>query len=174
MDTKESALCACTGIILALFGCSRQPARVVEIRHFPLDSVQGVITKSVVQIDRDITSDGNGSLRINASGPITIRLFDLGDPGIENARLTYRAKLRTENVQGRVYLEMLCDFTETGEIISRGLQNSLTGTHSWLTREVSVSLEKGEHPDDVKINLIIDGKGVVWIDDIQVFKEPLR
>lgn len=34
-------------------------------------------------------------------------------------------------------------------------------------------LQKGENPDNVKLNLVIEGKGTVWIDDIHLYKGPL-
>jgi hypothetical protein len=72
-------------------GTARLPrsmtTEAVELKRFPLDKMDGIITQSGVQIDRQITSDGNGSLRIEATQPTTIRLFETGDINIENARL---------------------------------------------------------------------------------------
>lgn len=34
-------------------------------------------------------------------------------------------------------------------------------------------LQKGENPDNVKLNLVIKGKGTAWIDDIRVMQGPL-
>jgi hypothetical protein len=35
-------------------------------------------------------------------------------------------------------------------------------------------LKKGQNPDNVKLNLVIDGKGIAWIDDIWLLKAPLK
>jgi hypothetical protein len=35
-------------------------------------------------------------------------------------------------------------------------------------------LQKGQNPDKVTLNLIINGKGTVWIDNIVLSKEPLK
>jgi hypothetical protein len=35
-------------------------------------------------------------------------------------------------------------------------------------------VKKGENPDNVKLNLVINGKGTPWIDDIRLLKAPLR
>jgi hypothetical protein len=35
-------------------------------------------------------------------------------------------------------------------------------------------LKKGENPENVKLNLVVDGVGTVWIDDIQLIRGPLR
>ena len=155
-------------------GCSKAPQQVTELKRFPIDSLEGVITQSGVQIDKEVTSDGNGSLRITVTGPTVIRLFELGDIDVENARLIYQAKLRTQGVGGQVYLEMWCRFPGKGEFFSRGLQTPLTGTTNWTTEETPFFLKKGENPDNVKLNLVINGKGTAWIDDIRLLKAPLQ
>ncbi len=146
---------------------------VTELRRFVLDNTDGLITQSGVRIDKQISSDGNGSLRIEAMEPTTIRLFETGDMDIENTRLIYQAQLRTENVEGQVYLEMWCHFPGKGEYFSKGLMDPLSGTNDWTTQETPFLLKKGENPDNVKLNLAIDGKGTVWIDDIRLLKGPL-
>jgi len=164
-------------IILGLaliFGCSSPALEPTELQHFPLDDLKGLITRSYVRIDSEISADGNGSLQITADGPTTVRLFELGDLDIENARLIYRARVRTENVEGRVYLEMLCHFPGKGEFFSRSLQTPVTGTTEWATEETPFLLQKGQNPDNVKLNLVIEGTGTAWIDDIHVLKGPLH
>jgi len=147
---------------------------VTELRRFALDNTEGLITQSGVRIDEQISSDGNGSLRIEAMEPTTIPLFETGDIDIENTRLIYQAKVRTENVEGQVYLEMWCHFPGKGEFFSRDLLSPLTGTTDWTTQETPFLLKKGENPDNVKLNLAIDGKGTAWIDDIRLLKAPLK
>jgi len=150
-----------------------QGIEVTELKRFALDDTEGLITQADVQIDRQITSDGNGSLRIEATKPTTVRLFETGDIDIEDARLIYQAKVRTENVEGKVYLEMWCHFPGRGEFFSKGLVTPLTGTTDWTTQETPFFLKEGENPDNVKLNLVIDGKGTAWIDDIRLLKGPL-
>ena len=132
------------------------------------------MTQSGVQFDKEVSSDGKGSLKIIATEPTVVRLFELGDIDIENARLIYQAKVRTEGVEGQVFLEMWCHFPGKGEFFSRGLQTPLTGTANWTTEETPFFLKKGENPDNVKLNLVINGKGTAWIDDIRVLKGPLK
>ncbi len=145
---------------------------VTELRRFALDNTEGLITQSGVTIDKQISCDGNGSLRIEATEPTTIRLFETGDIDIENTRLIYQAKVRPENVEGQVYLEMWCHFPGKGEYFSKGLMYPLIGTNDWTTAETPFLLKKGENPDNIKLNLVIDGKGTVWIDDIRLLKGP--
>jgi hypothetical protein len=165
-------------MICAVVSCSNQSSKlskeVVELKKFPIDTMEGIITQSGIEIDKAVSSDGNGSLRITATEPIVVRLFEVGDIDVENARLIYQAKVRTEGVEGQVYLEMWCHFPGKGDFFSRGLQSPLTGTTEWTTEETPFFLKKGENPDNVKLNLVINGKGTAWIDDIRLVKGPLQ
>jgi hypothetical protein len=174
MGMRYLTLYTCMVMIFVVAGCSKSPEPMSELMRFPMDSLQGVITQSNVEIDKEVSSDGKGSLRITATTPTVVRLFEVGDIDVENARLIYQAKVRTEDIEGQVYLEMWCHFAGKGEFFSRGLQTPLTGTTNWTTEETPFFLKKGENPDNVKLNLVIDGKGKVWIDDIKLLKGPLQ
>lgn len=158
---------------LLILGCSLSAQDVVELKKFPVDSLDGVITRSGVQLDKQISSDGKGSLKIIAGQPLTVRIFEVSGIDVDEARLIYRAKVRTEGVEGLVYLEMWCHFPGKGDFFSRGLQTPLSGTTNWTTEEIPFFLKKGEKPDFVKLNLVVNGKGAAWIDDIRLLKAPL-
>lgn len=154
-------------------GCAKPSGTVMEVKHYKIENLDGLLTRTDVAMDQEITSDGNGSLRIAVNQPTTIRLYETGDIDVEHARLTYQAKVRTEGIEGKVYLEMWCQFTGKGEFFSRDLSSPLSGTTDWSTEETPFFLKKGENPDNVKINLVIEGKGTVWIDDIRLLQGPL-
>lgn len=174
MPIRNLALVFGLAVMLA-WGCSKQKSpTVAEIKVLPLDDLAGVVTQdNGVELDKTVSSDGKGSLKITANGPIVIRLFETGDIDLENARLIYQAKLRTEKMEGQVYLEMLCDFPGKGEFFSRGLQNPLSGTMNWSIQEIPFFLKKGENPNNVKLNLVVNGKGTAWIDDVRLLKSNL-
>ena len=163
----------CTVTALLLMGCSQASQPVTELRRFPIDSLEEILTQSGIQMDAETSSDGNGSLKVMAVEPTTVRLFEVGDLDVEDARLIYQAKIRTEGVEGQVYLEMWCHFPGQGEFFSRGLETPLTGTTDGTTEETAFFLKEGENPDNVKLNLVINGKGTAWIDDIRLIAGPL-
>jgi hypothetical protein len=163
-------------IVLAIVACSQTKTNTTatELKNFPVDNLEGVISKSDVLLDKEISSDGNGSLKITVTKPTVVLLYEVKDIDIENARLIYQARVRTEKIEGQAYLEMWCHFSGKGDFFSRGLQSPLTGTTDWTTVETPFFLQKGENPDYVKLNLVINGKGTVWIDDIRLIKGPLK
>jgi len=175
-DIKKGAFCLACLIIGFFPACSQSPPEdvSVEVAHYPIDSMEGIISQSDVQIDKEISSDGNGSLHISTTAPATVRLYETGDIDVENSRLVYQAKLRTEGVEGQVYLEMWCHFPGKGEFFSRALHSPLSGSQEWTSQETPFLLKKGENPDNVRINLVVNGTGDVWIDDIRLVKYSLR
>ena len=153
--------------------CAKQPPQAVEIMVYPVDDATGVLTQSGVEVDRAVTGNGGGSLRVTATEPTTFRLYETGDIDIENARLIYQAKIKTADVNGEVYLEMWCHFPGKGEFFSRALHAPISGTVDWSTQETPFFLKKGENPDNVKLNLVVNGSGTAWIDDIHLIKGSL-
>ena len=145
-----------------------------ELKQYPLNNLDGVLTRTGVALDRGESSDGGGSLRIDAKGAMAARLFESGDLDIENARLIYQARVRTRGLGGRAYLEMWCAFPGKGEFFSRGLHTTLSGTTEWSTLSTVFFLKPGENPSNVRLNLAIEGQGTVWIDDIRLIRGPLE
>src|SRR5713226_1756326 len=126
--TMKNSLLALV-IVLAVSACTSGPApktAAVELKHFPLDGVEGVRATTGASFDPKISADGKGSLRVDAKEPITVPLFEVSDVGVENATLIYQA-----------------------------------------------SLQSGQKPDLIRLNLVVQGKGRVWIDDIHLMREPL-
>lgn len=62
MSKKPLSLWMLVVVVLFAVGCTREPSKqVTELQHFRVDSMEGIITQSGVQIDKEISSDGNGS-----------------------------------------------------------------------------------------------------------------
>jgi hypothetical protein len=87
--------------------------------------------------------------------------------------VTYRAKLKTENLTEQAYLEMWCRLPGKGEFFSRGLAHTVTGSNDWASYETPFLLKKGEKPDLIKLNLVVKGAGKVWVKDVELLKGPL-
>ena len=167
-------------VVLAYWGTrqtdtSAHDSRVstVELKRYPVDSLDGVIARTGLVFDKEISSDGNGSIRIATDGPTTVRLYETGDLDVEDALLTYQARMRTEKVEGKAYLEMWCQFPGGLEFFSKDLESALSGSTEWCTEMTPFFLKQGENPVNVKLNVVIEGKGTVWIDDIRLSKGPL-
>jgi hypothetical protein len=162
-----ASLVVCT----LLLACG-PPAGPPEIlRSYSLGSLDGVLTRDGVAFDAAQSSDGDGSLRIDKAG--SIRLFETGDVPAEKSRLTYSAKLRTRDLDGRAYLEMWCSFAGHGEFFSRALHAPVSGTTDWVSQQTPFILQAGQDCDNVKLNVVVEGNGTVWIDDVRLEKIAL-
>src|SRR6266849_10527194 len=163
-------------IALATSACTSGPApkaEAVELTHFPLDSLEGVRATTGVSFDPKISRDGKGSLRVDANEPMTVPLFEVTDVSIENATLLYQASLQTQGLDGKAFLEMWVRIPGKGEFFSRGLDRPVTGTISWMTAITPFFLQAGQKPDVIRLNLVVQGKGRVWIDDVHLMRQPL-
>jgi hypothetical protein len=122
--------------------------------------------------EQPITGDGvtaeDDGWKVVAAAPRTIRLFEVANPQLSKGPFFYRARLRTQDVKGRAYLEMWVRLPGQGEFFSKGFHNAMSGTNGWAEYEIPFLLEAGQQPDLVKLNLAIEGTGTVWIKDIEL------
>ncbi len=147
---------------------------------FPISNVQEIITQSGVVIDTEITTDNNGSLLINTDKTIKVELFEIDKEDFKNKRLTYKAQIRsedltgTEDLRGISYIELIAQFPDGEELISRGPRVPVSGTTDWRPAESVLYIDKGIAPENVKLNLIVEGQGKVWLDSVKLEAIPLR
>jgi hypothetical protein len=156
-------------IILTYTSCSI-PTKSTELRHLPIDDLNGIITQSGIQLDKAVSSDGNGSIKIEAAGPVSIQLYNIEDIHVEDTQLIYEAKIKSEGLSGQAYLEMWCVFKDKGEFFSQGFNSAIAGTKDWQTIKTVFLLRKNEMPDQIKLYVVVNGVGIVWIDDIHLLK----
>lgn len=159
---------ALVAIMLLLSSCSRG-----ELHKHSLDFLDGVIARKNVVIDEEIKAQGKGSLRISAPVSTVVELFEKKGLKAKDVKLVYSARMRTEDLKGKAYLEMLIFYPDGSKNFSRSLKSALSGTSGWKEESVSYPLKKGLSPDSVKLNLVIDGTGTVWVDDVKLRKSPL-
>ncbi len=136
-----------------------------ELKSFTVSDP--TITKETIWVEGDVW-------RVNTDSDQTVRLFAIPDPDVEQCTLTYRAQMKTEAVNGRTYLEMWCRFPGGGEFFSKGFNNALKGTNDWTSCEIPFYLKKGQKPDLLKLNLVVEGKGSVLLRNVRVLYTPIQ
>ncbi len=148
----------------SLFAVPEPAGPSQTIREFT--SSDPTITRDCIAVDHD-------GWCIDAKDRRTIRLFEVEDPGAEQCMITYLDKMKTENLQGRAYLEMWCRLPGRGEFFSKGFQHAVTGTADWASYEIPFYLKKRQRPDLIKLNVTVEGTGRIWIKDLKLLKTPL-
>jgi hypothetical protein len=148
--------------------------QVSVLKTFPVNTLEGVIAKADVTIDKNGASSEGACLKITATKPETVRLFEVRDLNVDDCKLIYQARLRTQNATDKIYLEMWCQFSGKGEYFSRGLDRPLTGTTEWMAVETPFYLQEGQKPDLVKLNIVVLGTGTVWVEEVKLIKALLK
>jgi hypothetical protein len=119
-------------------------------------------------------STDDGGWRIEGREAGSIRLFEVAEPGVERCVLTYRAELRAADLERGAYLELWCRLPGRGEFFSKGLHQKAKGTIGWSWFEVAFNLKAEERPDLVRLNVVFEGPGTLWIRNLELLEAPLR
>ena len=156
--------------IFALLVLLASPTYAQELKKLSLDDASAVSPK--IEVDAKVKVEGTSSLKITTQWPTTVCVGEVAGPDIENAKLVYSAKVRTE-LDGTAFLEMWAH-VGGGQFFSRGMNDVVSQKTDWKTIRTPFMFQKGQKPEKVTLNLVINGKGTVWIDDIVLSKEPLK
>jgi hypothetical protein len=164
----------------AAASCYDTAEKETSVMKFPVSDTGEFKEIDQPVIDKSVTSDGNGSLLVDADSPVSVVLYTMDGSGLEHARAAYKAMLRTEGLtaegdsRGIAYLEMKLRYPGGEEIVSRGPAVPPTGTTGWTSAETVIYSDKRAAPESVTLSLAVDGKGKVWIDDVMLAAQPLR
>jgi hypothetical protein len=143
-----------------------------ELQRIGLDDASAIGLQ--VASDPVVKAEGKASIRITTDWPTTVCLGEVPGPDIEDARLVYRAKVKSDlEGQGTVFLEMWAHVAG-GQYFSRGMNDTVQGVSDWKVIQTPFMFEKGQRPTKVTLNVVINGTGTVWVDDIVLSKEPLK
>lgn len=115
---------------------------------------------------------GKASIKITTKWPTTVYLGEVDRLNIENTKLIYKADVKSD-LEGVAYLEMWAH-VGGGQYFSKGLNDPIKGKSDWKSIQTPFIFQKGQKPDKITLNLVINGKGIVWIDSIVLSKEPLK
>jgi len=147
-------------------------ARAEDLKKLSLDDASSASPK--IEADAQVKVEGASSIRITAQWPVTVCLGAVAGLEIENAELVYSAKVKTELEEtGTAFLEMWAHLG-TEQYFSKGMNNAVSGKSDWTTIRTPFLFGEGQKPDKVTLNLVINGSGTVWIDDVVLSEEPLE
>ena len=144
------------------------PARAQELKKLSLDDTSTLGLS--VQADAAVKVEGKASLRITTARPTTVCLGEVTGLDVDDVRLVFKAKVKTE-LEGGAFLEMWVT-VGAGEFFSKGLDNQAAGKSDWKNIQAMFLLKKGEKAEKVTLNVVVNGKGTVWVDDVVLSREP--
>ena len=141
-----------------------------NIYKIGLDDASTIGTR--IETDTKVKVEGKGSIKITTAWPTIVCLGEVKNLNIENAKLVYKAKVKAD-LNGTAYLEMWCH-VGGGQYFSKGMNSTAGGKEDWKQIEALFFLQAGQKAEKVTLNLVINGTGTVWADDIVLSKEPLK
>lgn len=159
-------------LLVAALGCNKKgPGAPSDIESFACDSMEKVVTTDMVAFDPGFSADGKGSLKVTVEQPATVQLFEVPAPGAESAKYIFRAKVNMKDLLGDANLQMIIRFRNGGEV---NAYQTVKGPGAWTPMEVFGIVQKGQKPDMVRLNLLVNGTGTCWVDDVHLVQQPLQ
>ena len=159
-------------IVVAVLALATVTGRAEELKKLSLDDASSASPK--IEVDAKVKVEGASSLKITTQWPATVCLGEVAGPDVENAKLVYSAKVKTElEGAGTAFLELWAH-VGVGQFFSKGVNDAVSQKSDWKTVQTPFMFQKGQKPEKVTLNLVVNGKGTVWIDDIVLSKEPLN
>lgn len=144
------------------------PSRAEILKKLSLDAATSATPR--IEADPQVKVEGRSSLKIATQWPTTVCLGEMDAPDVENAKLVYSAKVKTD-LAGTAFLEMWAH-VGGGQYFSRGLDTAIGQKTEWKTIQTPFIFQPGQKPEKITLNLVIKGIGTVWIDDVTLSKEP--
>ncbi|MBI5968662.1 MAG: hypothetical protein HY882_12515 [Deltaproteobacteria bacterium] len=153
-------------VLMLLVGTTRAQ----DLKKLNLDDASVIGT--TIQTDTQVKAEGKGAIKITTQWPTTICLGEVSALNIEGAKLVYKARVKSD-LEGTAYLELWAH-VGGGPYFSRGLKDVVSQKSDWKTIQTPFFFQKGQKPDKVTLNVVINGKGTLWIDDVVLSREPLK
>jgi hypothetical protein len=148
-------------LTILLISTSSHATKPSDLVFLPLDNSS--------QINLSISSDeAENATLIETGGPANIHITQIQPSRkLENSTIHYTAEVKSENLEGQAYLEMWSHFG-TAQYFSKGLQSTVQGSSDWAEISTPFMFKKGQNPDKITLNLVIQGSGKVWIRNVQL------
>ena len=112
-------------------------------------------------------------LRASASGRTEIPLYRLSNVRFRNCWLLLRARVRSENVAVKAYLEMDCAIAGKGTFFSKALQDAVVGTQDWRWHQMPFYLRGKEECHDLYVKMVFEGGGQIFMKEVELFRAPI-
>lgn len=145
------------------------PIIAEDLKKISLDDAS--VASPKIQSDSTFKTEGKGSIKITTKWPTTVYLGEVTGLNIENTKLIYKADVKSD-LEGVAFLEMWAHIGDS-QYFSKGMNDPVEGKSDWKLIQTPFIFQKGQNPDKITLNIVINGKGKVWIDNVVLSKEPL-
>jgi hypothetical protein len=137
----------------------------VDLGFFPCNDLSQV--RTLVTVDKSVTEDGNGSLKVEAVQNAQITVADQKHLDVQKGETLWCIlKVRCEGVANRAYLEMWCEVAEGKRAFSKGLDQAMQGRSEWREIRLSMMVNGDFTVNRALVNVVIEGPGTVWVDQV--------
>ncbi|MCX7830265.1 MAG: hypothetical protein N2445_04320 [Acidobacteria bacterium] len=159
--------------LLILISCGKKkPGPPKEVDEFACNDTERVLAKEYVTLDKNISSDGNGSIKIETKEPLTVRFYEVKLPG-ENSKYTFKVKMKSAGLKDSAYLAMDINYPGGGkQSVQSDTKDYLYGDNDWTPMSITISAPN-QKAASVILYVVLTNEGTVWVDDLHLIVTPL-
>ncbi|MFZ5949144.1 MAG: hypothetical protein ACOYXC_00445, partial [Candidatus Rifleibacteriota bacterium] len=139
-----------------------------QIGSNSLESLTGVSPR--VTLDSTVKAEGESSLKIEADGPCRVTVARFSGTEFDKFVLVTNAHIKTSMKNGTVILETLVRVKD-GYFFSRAMDMPIGGETDWQTVKTSFFFQENERPEEILVNLVVEGVGSIWVDNVVLNRE---
>lgn len=161
--------------LFPFFNCCKRTEPVVFI--FKVNSLNRVISEHNLIMDNEISYDGLGSIRVESEDSATAYLFIVRDIKLKRVNLKWEAYCKSEDLEGKAFMEIGVQIYSNSwrkydTFIYRG-DEFISKTTNWKKLKVEFLSTENRMISTVQLNLIVKGRGTVWIDQVKLTATPI-
>ncbi len=157
-------------------GCSQKHLELVEIDRNTIENEDDIKNIDNAVFDDKNSSDGNGSLMLKVENSTKITLLHKNDIDTKECSLVILMMFRTSDIDAKdnLFLELSTVQLSGLNTTTRSVRKLIEFSPEWAETSITLVPEPEYYPDNFTLQLISNGTGTIWIDDIVVTKSPLR
>ena len=153
-----------------LSGCGGRQQPLASTR---LDSLSEILeTGEGLAIDPQESTDGGGSLCIEAKEPRIVRLLEVPVQELPGREIVCAIRMKSLVLRGFAFPEIWVRVPGRDEFTARGTETAIQRSADWQDVIAVLTLPEGAQPDRIRVNLAVEGRGRVWADDVRVTVGP--
>ena len=141
------------------------PVHAAPLVAFGCENLSGI--SPAFSLDKETKYKGESSICVDAASPCRVTAAQFDGPQKENFTLHSSAMVKTDLNPGAFIFELVVLF-DGGYYYSRAIDQRIVGKKDWQEVTADFLFKEGQTPEKVFVNLIIEGSGKVWIDDIKL------
>lgn len=120
----------------------------------------------------NLTALQTGECKIERRGEEVISLFEIEPADLDRGLLSLRTEIRSQDLVGHAWLELTCGYPDRRSQVREIRYQENRRSTDWKFADLSQFLRKDQRPSLIRLCLVTEGPGTIWIRNTQAIVTP--